>query len=399
MMVQPLSGIRVIDLTRVLSGPFSTMLLADMGADVVKIETPQGDTVRGQGEVVDGLSWYFASVNRNKRSVVLDLRRDEGKSVLARLLARADVLVENFRPGVLGEMGFTEDRLKKINPRLILASISGYGSTGPYADRPSFDFIAQAMSGFMATTGEKDGAPMRTGAPITDLVAGLYCAFGVVNAIRARELTGRGQRVEAAMVNSMVSMLAYLASEYFATARTPQRNGNDHPIASPYGLFRAKDGEIAVAPATPEILTRFMKELGLAEVLERPDLKTAEQRRTARSQLNGLVNDRLGAKTQDHWIDRLNAAGVPCGKVLSVAEVFDDPQVKAQNMVIEVDQGLRGIVRMVGFPVKLSDTPARLRYPSPELGAHTDEVLAEAGLSQGEIASLRAKGSIGGSGR
>jgi crotonobetainyl-CoA:carnitine CoA-transferase CaiB-like acyl-CoA transferase len=399
MMVQPLSGIRVIDLTRVLSGPFSTMLLADMGADVVKIETPQGDTVRGQGEVVNGLSWYFASVNRNKRSVVLDLRKDEGRSVLARLLARADVLVENFRPGVLGEMGFTEDRLQKINPRLILASISGYGSTGPYADRPSFDFIAQAMSGFMATTGEKDGAPMRTGAPITDLVAGLYCAFGVVNAIRARELTGRGQRVEAAMVNGMVSMLAYLASEFFATGRTPRRNGNDHPIASPYGLFRTKDGDIAVAPATPEILTRFMKELGLAEVLERPDLKTAEQRRSARSQLDGLVNDRLGAKTQDHWIDRLNAAGVPCGKVLSVAEVFDDPQVKAQNMVIEVDQGLRGIVRMVGFPVKLSDTPARLRYPSPELGAHTDEVLAEAGLSQAEIASLRAKGSIGGAGR
>jgi len=299
---------------------------------------------------------------------------------------------------VLAEMGFTDDRLKKINPRLILASINGYGSTGPYADRPSFDFIAQAMSGFMATTGEKDGAPMRAGAPITDLVAGLYCAFGVVSAIRARELTGRGQRVEAAMVNGMVSMLAYLASEYFATGRTPLRNGNDHPIASPYGLFRAKDGDIAVAPATPDILLRFMKEVGLADVLERPDMKTAEQRRAARSELNTLVNQRLSANTQDHWIDRLNAAGVPCGKVLSVAEVFDDPQVKAQDMVIAVDQGLRGIVRMVGFPVKLSDTPARLRYPSPELGAHTEEVLAEAGLSEGEIADLRARKSIGGSG-
>ena len=399
MNVQPLTGIRVIDLTRVLSGPFSTMLLADMGADVVKVETPQGDTVRGQGEVVAGLSWYFASFNRNKRSLVLDLRKDEGKAVLAKLLERADVLVENFRPGVLAEMGFTEARLDAINPGLIVASVNGYGSTGPYADRPSFDFIAQAMSGFMATTGEKDGPPMRAGAPITDLVAGLYCAFGVVNAIRARELTGRGQRVEAAMVNGMVSMLAYLASEYLSTGRTPQRNGNDHPIASPYGLFQAKDGEIAIAPATPEILARFMQELGLTDVLDRPDMKTAEQRRAGRAELNALINQRLSTDAQEHWIGRLNAAGVPCGKVLSVAEVFEDPQVKAQDMVIEVDQGPRGIVRMVGFPVKLSDTPARLRYPSPELGAHTDEVLAEAGLSQEEIAGLRARKSIGGSGR
>ncbi|TMJ70540.1 MAG: CoA transferase [Alphaproteobacteria bacterium] len=399
MNVQPLTGIRVIDLTRVLSGPFSTMLLADMGADVVKVETPQGDTVRGQGEVVAGLSWYFASFNRNKRSLVLDLRKDEGKAVLAKLLERADVLVENFRPGVLAEMGFTEARLDAINPGLIVASVNGYGSAGPYADRPSFDFIAQAMSGFMATTGEKDGPPMRAGAPITDLVAGLYCAFGVVNAIRARELTGRGQRVEAAMVNGMVSMLAYLASEYLSTGRTPQRNGNDHPIASPYGLFQAKDGDIAIAPATPEILTRLMQELGLTDVLGRPDMKTAEQRRAGRAELNALINQRLSTDAQEHWIGRLNAAGVPCGKVLSVAEVFEDPQVKAQDMVIEVDQGPHGIVRMVGFPVKLSDTPARLRYPSPELGAHTDEVLAEAGLSQEEIAGLRARKSIGGSGR
>jgi CoA:oxalate CoA-transferase len=399
MNIQPLAGIRVIDLTRVLSGPFSTMLLADMGADVVKIETPQGDTIRGQGEVVNGLSWYFASCNRNKRSVVLDLRKDEGKAVLARLLERADVLAENFRPGVLAEMGFTEARLEEINPRLIVASINGYGSTGPYADRPSFDFIAQAMSGFMATTGEKDGAPMRTGAPITDLVAGLYCAFGVVSAIRARELTGRGQRVEAAMVNGMVSMLAYLASEYLATGRTPVRNGNDHAIASPYGLFQAKDGHIAVAPATPEILARFMKELGLADLLVRPDLRTTEQRRAARPELNALIDQRLSTDTQEYWIERLNAAGVPCGKVLSVAEVFEDPQVKAQDMVIEVDQGPRGIVRMVGFPVKLSDTPARLRRPSPELGAHTDEVLAEVGLSKEQIADLRARNCIGGPAR
>ncbi|HEU0058924.1 MAG TPA: CoA transferase [Hyphomicrobiaceae bacterium] len=394
-MIQPLSGIRVIDLTRVLSGPFSTMLLADMGADVVKIETPQGDTVRDQGTVVNGLSCYFASFNRNKRSVVLDLRKDEGKAVLAKLLEHADVLVENFRPGVLAEMGFDEARLNEINRRLIVASINGYGSIGPYVERPSFDFIAQAMSGFMATTGAKDGPPMRAGAPITDLVAGLYCAFGVVNAIRARELTGRGQRVEAAMVNGMVSMLAYLASEYLSTGRSPERNGNDHPIASPYGLFQANDGDIAIAPATPEILQRFMRELNLADVLDRPDMKTAEQRRAARPELNARINEKLSSNTQEHWIERLNAVGVPCGKVLSVAEVLQDPQVLTQDMVIEVDHGPRGVVRMVGFPVKLSDTPARVRHPAPELGAHTDEVLAQAGYSEQEISGLRLRQVVG----
>ncbi len=339
MTVQPLTGIRIVDLTRVLSGPFSTMLLADMGADVVKIETPQGDTVRTAGAAINGLSWYFASFNRNKRSIVLDLRRDEGKEVLARLIKDADVLVENFRPGVLAEMGFDQDRLDALNPRLIVASINGYGSVGPYVDRPSFDFIAQAMSGFMATTGEKDGAPMRAGAPITDLIAGLYCAFGVVNAIRARDLTGRGQRVEAAMVNGMVSMLAYLASEYLATGKDPVRNGNDHPIASPYGLFTASDGDIAIAPASREILAKLMKELGLADVLERPDLQTEEQRRAARPELNAMVNAKLAGNTQEYWIERLNAAGVPAGKVLSVGQVLSDPQIAAQEMVIEIDHG------------------------------------------------------------
>jgi crotonobetainyl-CoA:carnitine CoA-transferase CaiB-like acyl-CoA transferase len=390
MTVQPLTGIRVVDLTRVLSGPFSTMLLADMGADVVKVETPQGDPVRGQGDLSQGMSWYFASFNRNKRSVVLDLRKDEGKRVLEKLLSRADVLVENFRPGVLAEMGLTEARIAEINPRLIVASINGYGSTGPYVDRPAFDFIAQAMSGFMATTGEPGGAPMRAAPPITDLIAGLYCAFGVVNAIRAREQTGRGQRVEAAMVNGMVSMLAYLSSEYFSAGKEPERTGNDHPIASPYGLFHTKTGAVAVAPATQEILIKFMRELGLSEHLARPDLQTPEQRRAARPELNALVDERMSAETQDYWIDRLNKAGVPAGKVLSIEEVFSDPQIAAQEMAIDVEHPGRGAVRMTGFPVKLSDTPCQVRLPAPDLGAHTREILAEAGIDATEIARLEA---------
>ncbi|MGE0513493.1 MAG: CaiB/BaiF CoA transferase family protein [Hyphomicrobiaceae bacterium] len=395
MTTQPLAGIRVIDLTRVLSGPFSTMLLADMGADVIKVETPQGDPVRQQGDVSRGLSWYFASFNRNKRSVVLDLRKEDGKRVLGKLLASADVLVENFRPGILAEMGFTEARLAEINPRLVVASINGYGSTGPYVDRPAFDFIAQAMSGFMATTGAPDGEPMRAAPPITDLIAGLYCAFGVVNALRARDTNGKGQRVEAAMVNGMVSMLAYLASEYFSQGQEPARTGNDHPIASPYGLFHARDGAIAIAPATTEILHKFMKELGLADHLARPDLKTPEQRRVARPELNALVNAALGVETQDYWIDRLNKAGVPAGKVLSIPEVFNDPQIAAQDMAIDVEHPGHGTVRMVGFPVKLSETPCVVRLPAPELGAHTHEVLGEIGLDASEVERLKSAKVVG----
>ena len=392
---QPLSGIRVVDLTRVLSGPFSTMLLADMGADVVKIETPQGDTVRVQGDTARGMSWYFAAFNRNKRSVVIDLRRDEGKAVLAKLIAGADVLVENFRPGVLAEMGFTEARLNELNPRLIVGSVNGYGSTGPYVDRPAFDFIAQAMSGFMATTGEPGGAPMRAGPPVTDLIAGLYCAFGIVNALRARDLTGQGQRVEAAMVNGMVSMLAYLASEYFATGKAPDRTGNDHPIASPYGLFKTATGDIAVAPATAEIMQKLFTAIGAPDVPANPDYKTTEQRRARRAELNALVNARLLSNTQDYWIAKLNAAGVPAGKVLTVPELFDDPQIKAQDMVLDVEHPGQGNVRMVGFPVKLSGTPCVVRHPAPELGAHTAEVLAEIGMGAAEVATLKAAKVVG----
>ena len=389
MSVQPLTGIRIIDLTRVLSGPFASMLLADMGADVIKIETPGGDPVRQQGDLSRGMSWYFASFNRNKRSVVLDLRKEDGKRVLEKMIAGADVLMENFRPGVLAEMGLSEQRLAELNPRLVVASINGYGSTGPYVDRPAFHFIAQAMSGFMGTTGAPGGEPMRASAPISDLVAGLYCAFGVVNAIRARDLTGKGQRVEAAMVNGMVSMLAYLSSEYFSSGREPQRTGNDHPIVSPYGLFHAKDGAIAIAPATTEIMAKFMRELDLAELNARPDLKTAEQRRAARAELNARVNEALGRESQDYWIVRLNKAGVPAGKVLRIEEVFSDPQIAAQEMAIDVEHPGRGVVRMTGFPVKLSETPCAVRMPSPELGAHTAEVLSEIGLTEAEIEQLR----------
>ncbi|KEO52611.1 CaiB/BaiF CoA transferase family protein [Thioclava pacifica] len=391
----PLDGIRVIDLTRVLSGPFCSMMLGDMGAEVIKVETPDGDPVRQQGTIRDGLSWYFASFNRNKKSVTLDLYHPEGRAVLRRLIEGADVLVENFRPGVLAKMGFDKDTLAEINPRLVVGSINGFGSTGPYVDRPAFDFIAQAMSGLMSTNGPPGGEPMRMAQPITDLLAGLYTAFGIVSALRGRDINGTGQAVETSMVNGALSTMAYIASEYFAAGKLPERMGNDHPLVAPYSLFDAADGKIAIAPSNDTILQRLLDALGLGTLLSDPRYDTNPKRFERRDELRALLNEKLSADTQDGWIVRLNAAGVPCGRVQDLREVFDDPQIRAQEMAIDVEHPGHGTVRMLGFPVKLDQTACEVRLPAPELGAHTQDVLRDAGLSEAEIEALSAAGVLG----
>jgi crotonobetainyl-CoA:carnitine CoA-transferase CaiB-like acyl-CoA transferase len=392
----PLTGIRVVDLTRIVAGPFCTQLLADLGAEVIKVEPPgRGDPVRDQGAIRDGLSWYYAQFNRNKKSITLDLYADGGKEVLADLIRRADVLVENFRPGVLARMGFDQARLEALNPALVVGSVNGYGSTGPYVDRPAFDFIAQAMSGFMSVTGAPD-EPVRAGPPIADLVAGLYAALGIAAALVARgrpaSAPGKGQRVESSLVGGLISMLAYFSANHFATGALPERTGNDHPVVWPYGLFHAADGEVAVAPSMPVHVQRFLAALDLADLLEKPEFADNAARMRNREALRALIDQKIGADTVEAWIERLNRAGVPCGRVMNLGEVFADPQVLSQEMVLEVDHPGHGAVRMTGFPVKLSETPARLRHPAPALGEHTDQVLQGLGYSADRIAALRESG-------
>jgi CoA:oxalate CoA-transferase len=374
----PLAGIRVIDLTRILAGPFCTQLLADLGADVIKIETPDGgDPLREQGVKVDGLSWYFAGFNRNKRSVVLDLRSADGMAHLTDLLRTADVLVENFRPDVLEKMGLSEARLKEINPRLMVCGISGFGRTGPYALRPSFDFIAQAMSGYMSLNGEETGPPLRTALPLSDLIGGLYAALGIVAGLQGRENLGHGQHVGVSLLGGLMSLFAFHSADYMASGASPARTGNDHPIRAPYGLFQAADGPIAVAPSTEVTYQRLMAALGLEHIKADPRFSDNDTRMANRAPLRAAIEAVTRTQTQSYWIEVLNAAGVPCGPVLTVPQALADRQVLHEEMVVDVPHPGRGTVRMSGFPLKFSETPLQMRRPAPELGADTQAVLAE----------------------
>ena len=372
-----LSGIKVIDLTRVISGPFCTLLLADMGAEVIKIEPPKGDNVRNQGEFVDGYSSYFAQFNRNKKSVVLDLYQNDDKEKLKLLLKNADVIVDNFRPGVLAKMGLDSETLTSINPRLIQASVNGFGSTGKYSQRPAFDFIAQAISGFMSLNGSEKTGPVRTAAPISDLIAGLYCAFGIVTAINARHSTKKGQVVETSLTSSLISLMAYLSAEYFVTDKTPKKSGNDHPILSPYGLFKTKDGNIAIAPANDKLCEIFLRTLNLEYLLEDDLYKTNSLRMINRDKLNEIINQTTKLYTTDYWIKKLNESGCPAGKVLDMKEALNDQLVEDTDMVITSYGPDDRKIKMTGFPVKLSDTPARLFRSPPKLGEHTEEILSK----------------------
>jgi crotonobetainyl-CoA:carnitine CoA-transferase CaiB-like acyl-CoA transferase len=389
-----LENIKILDLTRFVAGPFCTQLLADMGAEVIKIESPdRGDETRHQGAIVNGESWYFVGLNRNKKSLTLDLKSPEGKEIFRRLAREADVVVENFRPGVMRNLGFDYENLSQINPRIVYCGISGFGKDGPYALRPAFDFIAQGLSGFMSITGFPEREPVRTGIPISDSVAGIYAAFGIVAAIVAREKTGRGQEVQISLVDAMVSILSYLSAEYFAQGKIPTRGGNDHPVICPYGTFPAADGRITIAPSGEHMWERLAQALGLGDLTRDPRFKTNADRLKNRGELDRRVAEITSRKPMAEWIEFLNKEGVPCGPINNIAQALEDPQIRHQEMVLTVDQPT-GTMRILGFPVKLSATPGALRRPAPKLGEHNEEILARIGFSGKQAGEFKRKGAI-----
>jgi len=390
-----LNGTKIVDLSRILAGPFCTMILGDMGAEVVKIEPPvEGDPLRGQGAIKDGLSYYYASFNRNKKSITLDLYSEEGKEILASLIRQSDVVVDNFRPGVMTKMGFSYKRLQELNPGVIYCGITGFGATGPYKDRPAFDFIIQAMSGFMSLNDKEGAEPMRAAPPISDLIAGLYAALGIVAALSNRMKTGKGEEVQISMMDSLISFLGFMSTNFFATGALPIRTGNDHAIVAPYGIFKASDGDVAIAPSNDQIYKKFVAALGLTHLNDDPDFATNDQRMINRERIKAIVQGKIGTKTRDYWVDYLNRAGIPCGIIMNLKEVFQDPQVLHQEMVLEVEHPGHGKVRMTGFPVKVGSSPCKIRLPAPRLGEHTEEILKSLNFNQESIKILRDKGVI-----
>jgi formyl-CoA transferase/CoA:oxalate CoA-transferase len=386
-----LTGFTVIDFTRVLSGPYCTMVLADHGARVIKVEHPvHGDDTRHWGPpFVATESAYFLSINRNKESLTVDFKQPEGLAIIERLLERADVLVENFRPGTLDAIGLGAAELAARFPRLIYCSISGYGQTGPRRNEPGYDAVMQAEGGLMSITGDADGPPYRLGVAITDIVSGLFAAQGVLAALVARERTGRGQRVDIGMLDATTALLTYQAGNYFTTGEVPARLGNRHPTIVPYECFETADGDLVVAGGNDGIWRRLCQALDLADLADDPQFATNKDRVAHYETLRPRLAERLKARTRAEWTARFAEAGVPCGSVREISEVLADPQLTARGMIAAVEHPTVGTTRVIGSPVKLSDTPASVRTAPPVLGQHADAILAELGYDADAIRSLR----------
>jgi crotonobetainyl-CoA:carnitine CoA-transferase CaiB-like acyl-CoA transferase len=392
----PLAGIRVVDLSTVLAGPYCTMLLADLGADVVKVEPPEGDATRGWGPPWVGdatagtrTAAYFLSVNRNKRSLRLDLRTDAGREMLRRLIARDDVLVENFRAGGLARLGFSEAALEDLNPDLVHLAIGGYGISGPDATKPGYDFIIQATGGLMSITGEPDGSPTKVGVAISDVVTGLFGAVSVLAGLLAKPRAG-GQRVDVSILQSTLAVLVNQAQNAFVTGRAPGRRGNAHPNIVPYETFRTSDGEIAVGIGSERQWPRFCKALGVPELATDPRFATNGDRVERRADLVPLLAARLASATSAEWLALLDAADVPAGPLLDVLEAFDTPQARAVNARVPMAHPALGAVDQVRSPFDFSITPTSIRTPPPLLGENSDEILSELGYDAAAIARLRA---------
>jgi crotonobetainyl-CoA:carnitine CoA-transferase CaiB-like acyl-CoA transferase len=386
----PLAGIKVLELAQIMAGPTCGLMLADLGADVIKVErVPGGDDTRMMNRPsVRGESAAFMAMNRNKRGIALNLKLPAAQEALKRMVARADVLTENYRKGTMEKLGMGYEALKALNPRLIYCSISGYGRTGPYADKGGYDLIAQGMSGLMSITGEPGRAPAKSGAPVCDINAGLLAALGVVSAYIHRLKTGEGQLVDTSLFEAGIQQTYWQSAIYFATGEVPGPGGSAHHLSAPYQAFRAADGWLTIGGANQANWERMVRVLGAPEWLSDPRFKTNADRMTNLEALVGVMNARLKTRTVVEWVRLLEAEGVPCGPINSIADMAADPQALARGMVVDLDHPRAGATRALGLPIKLSASPGKVARPAPLLGQHTREVLAEFGFSASEIEAL-----------
>jgi formyl-CoA transferase len=394
--MRPLEGLRVVDLTRVLSGPYCTMHLGDMGAEVIKVEQPgKGDDTRAFAPPYQGdQAAYFLSVNRNKKSITLDMKSAAGKQVLWRLIDRSDILVENFRPGAMDRLGFGYEAVRKRRPAMVYASISGFGASGPQKDRPGYDVIVQGEAGIMDITGPQDGAPYKVGAAIGDLVSGLYAVQGILAALFAAKATGVGQHVDISMYEAVASLLTFNAGIYFATGEPPRRRGNAHPTIVPYETFEATDGWINLGVANDDLWRRFCKAAETPDLVDDPRFAKAADRVRNREELVPLVRALIKQRTRDDWMDRLDKAGVPAGAIRTVGEVCDSDLLKARGMIAEMEHASAGVVKAMKNAMRLSGTPLDAYAAPPQLGQHTREVLTGLlGYSADEVEAL-ARGGV-----
>ncbi len=396
-MAGPLEGVRVIDLTRILAGPYCTMMLGDMGAEVIKIEHPQGgDDTRGWGPpFLNGVSTYFISINRNKKSLTLNLKDERGKDLLRDLIRKGDVVVENFRPGTLDKLGFSWEEIHRINPAVIFASLSGFGQTGPRKNEPGFDVVIQGEGGIMSITGEPDGPPSKFGASIGDITAGMLAAQGVLLSLYHREKTGVGQMVDVGMLDGQVALLTYHANNYFGTGKLPPRRGNKHPSITPYETYKCKDGYFNLGVGNDSLWRRFCDAMGLGHIKEDPKFAINKDRVDNRLELQEILDPFFAEKTVGETIETLRGAGIPCGPINNLEQVLNEPQILAREMVVDIDVPIAGPTKVTGVPIKLSETPGAVRTPPPTLGQHTEEVLESVlGMDEAQRNVLRDEGVV-----